>query len=453
MKILVSFVLLLAAVPTVRAALNFQNCCPQETSSGDALRLNTLGAQLYDAGDYPAAGKDLREALAIEQAKSVRDPATLSSIFFNLAAVARAEFRLGESEALYNRAIATREAVSGPDSPDLGHSLAGLALVYMSQGRLDQAMEAAERAVRVSTIQPVDVHQVAIVQSTLATLLILKGDPARAEAIEQKVVDELSNASAQNSREYLNAITNLGTARLRLANYRQAELDLRTAEALAVRIGGPGHPATATIWNNLAKVREAEGNWKDAEMLFQKAIVSWRTSLGPGSPDVAYGMSNLASLYQRRKRYPEADRLFRQALEIDRAALGPDSLKVARDWDHIGALAAARRHYRDAESATSQALALAAKNFGWDHPDTARIAVNLAVVHYSQAHYDQAAKLFARALPAEEKALGSRSAELATILRMYASSLKAVHDYVGSERADLRATGINTRNALITEQR
>ncbi len=445
MKALAGMLFLLSPAWPVHAGLSLQ------TASSEAVALDALGAQLYSAGDYQDAEKKLREALAIEQAKSTPDPGTLSSIFYNLAAVARAQFRLPQSETLYQRAIALRETVSGPDSPELIRPLAGLALVYMAQGRIAPAMDSAERAVRVSTNHQDNLRQMAVAQNALATLLVIQGDSARAEGLEQKVVNELHRASATESREYVNALTNLGTSRLRLANYRQAEVDLREAEAVALRIAGPNHPITATIWNNLAKTRAAEGDWKDAERLFQRAVAAWRTSLGPVHPDVAYGLSNLATLYQSRKSYVAANRLFRQAIEIDEAALGADSLKVANDWSNLGALESVQHHYRDAESAISKALSVARKNVGFDHPDTARIAVNLAVVYYSQARYGEASGLFARALPVEERVLGPNSVEFASVLRIYASSLRLAHDYVDAERVELQAIGINTRHALMAE--
>jgi len=48
-----------------------------------------------------------------------------------------------------------------------------------------------------------------------------------------------------------------------------------------------------------------------------------------------------------------------------------------------------------------------------------------------------------------ERVLGPDSPELASILRLYAASLKAGKDYVAAERAELKATRITTHNALL----
>lgn len=348
--------------------------------------------------------------------------ATLSSTLFNLAADARLHARLPESEVLYNRAIALREAACGPDSPELARPLAGLALLQLAEGQLSQALDTAGHAVRVSASQPADVRLTAEAQNALATVFMVRGDNARAETIEQTVAGNLRNAPATRSQEYVDALANLGTAHLRMANYRQAELDLRAAEAAALPVFGLHDPSTAIIWNNLAKTRAAQGDWKDAEELFQKAIAAWRASLGQSHPDVASGLANLAALYQSRKRYSEAAGLYRQAIEIDQAALGPDSLKLANDWDNLGALFAVQHRYRDAETAIAKGLAIAEKKAGFAHPDTAGIAVNLAVVYCSEAKYAAASNLFAKALPVKKQLLAPDSAELAGLQRLYSAA-------------------------------
>ena len=116
---------------------------------------------------------------------------------------------------------------------------------------------------------------------------------------------------------------------------------------------------TATIWNNLGKVRAKQGDWKSASVLFEKAIAVWRKALGPTHPDVALGLTNMAALNQSRKRYPEAERLYRQALEIDETALGADSLTVANDWNNLGVLEVRAGRIAEAREDFRHALQLA----------------------------------------------------------------------------------------------
>ncbi|HEY3835713.1 MAG TPA: tetratricopeptide repeat protein [Bryobacteraceae bacterium] len=420
MKTLFTMMLLLAP-QTVHAALvlepDYSCCATEEPQAIDADALNNRGGELYAAGDYSNARKMIEESIRIQQSKARPNLDSLSNTLFNLAAVARAESRMAEAEGLYQRAITTRESISGPEAKDLAHPLAGLALVYMAEGRLTEAVDLARRAVRVS--------ESAVAQNTLGTLLLMKGEDCKVEALEQAVVDDLERNGKTEGQDYIDALANLGAAQLRQAKYRQADLSLHRAEQAAVSAFGPNHATTATIWNNRAKVLMAQGDVKGAETLYRQAIAVWRKTLGPAHPDVAQGLSNLAALYESGKRYSEAERLYNQALGIDQAWLGAQSLKVANDWNNLGALSARRHRYQEAEDRLSKALAIAGKQAGGDHPDTNRIAVNLAVVYYYEGKYANASVEFAKSVSAKQRTLPSDSPELLTLLKMYANSIDA----------------------------
>ena len=442
MKSLVTTFLFLAPWIPVQAALifDFEDCCVETRSdnapSADVVRadwLNQRGSQLYAAGDYANADKVLREALRLEEHAADARTESLAGILFNLAAVARMESRLPEAETLYKRAIAARESAV---------ALAGLALVYLAEGRMTPALETAERATHSGGNQ-------AVARNSLATVLLSQGDVLKAEAIELQVVSDLRAASNTASVEYIGALTNLGTARYRLSNYKQADIDLRNGEVVALHVAGADHPLTAIIWNNLGKVRAAQGDVKGAEALYQKAIAAWRKTLGPNHPDVAYGLANLAGLYKARKRYADAERLFERALQIDQAALGADNPKVANDWNSLGALAATLHHYSDAEAKLQKGLTIAQSKSGDDDPEAAAIEVNLAVVYLTQERYQDASALLAQAIPVKQRVLGPNAPELASILRLYAQSLKGTHEFAGAEKAELLATRITTHSALI----
>jgi len=415
--------------------------------------LNKLGSELYARGDYARAERVLRQGLEAEQRAEEPDRGRMASTLGNLAAAVRMESRLPEAEQLYGRAIELREAVSGPEARELSRSLAGLAMVYGSDGRVAKGVELARRAVAISAGDVEDPRSMAIANNTLATLLLTRGDAAEAGRIEQRVAEELQRTGNADTQEYINALTNLGTSSLRQLRYREAETELRGAEAAALKVVGPEHPLTAVVWNNLAKAKQGQGDGRSAEALFEKAIAAWRKALGPTHPDVAYGLTNLAALQQSRKHFAEAERLYRQAREIDEAALGAESLRVANDWNNLGALAVVTHRNRDAEEWLSRALRIAKARAGMEHPDTSGIAVNLAVLYFAQHRYEDAAALFAEALPSRERVLGRDSAELGSILRLYAGAQKASRNYVAAERAELQAMRITTHNALAAEAR
>jgi tetratricopeptide (TPR) repeat protein len=422
-------------------------------SASAALVFDAEGVRLFAEGHYARAAALFCESVTAQEMRSGADPAVLAATYFNLAAAERMQGQLDNAAEHYTRSIALREQIAGTDSPDLAHPLAGLAHIYYSEGRLPEALLLAQRAVRVGSADPENWSQYADVRNSLATLLMASGQNKEAAALSGDIAAELELAGRTESPEYVGAAINLGTVQMRLGAYRQAETDLRRAEAAALHVVGPHHRLTATIWNNLANVRAAQGDSASAEKLMLQAIAAFRETLGSRHPEYARGLANLAGFYEKRKRYTDAERLFRQAMEINLAAFGPDSLQVANDRNHLGVLFAARHRYGIARVELEKAMEIAQQRVGQDHPDFAEIAVNLAIVYHAQGANERAALLLARAVPVKEHSLGPDSPELASILRLQASTDRKLERYAEAAGADMKATRITVHNQISKDTR
>jgi tetratricopeptide (TPR) repeat protein len=398
-----------------------------------ALVFDSDGDRLFAAGHFARAAQAYCESVARLESAYDPDPDAIASTLFNLAAAERAIGQVRQAADHYIRSIAIREQSSGPDDPSIGHPLAGLALIYQSEGRTAEGMRLAERAVRVSSSDPGNWRLYADVRNTLSTMLLSEGQNANAAALAADVAAELELAGRADTRDYLAALTNLGTAYLRSKQFDEAETALRRAEAAALEIVGPRHRLTATVWNNLGQVQSAKGNAKGAEALLRSAIDAWRETPGAES-DLSRGLTNLGALYQSRRRYSDAERMFRQAMEIDSSLFGDDSLRVASDRNSLGGLFAAQHRYELAAGMLEKALAAAEQRVGAGHPSSAAIAVNLASVYVAEGKYHSATVLFARAVPVEQRILGPNSPELASILRLQAQASSRIA--LASPRAD-----------------
>jgi tetratricopeptide (TPR) repeat protein len=384
-----------------------------------ALVFDSDGDRLFAEGHFARAAQAYCESVARLESAYDPDPDAIASTLFNLAAAERAIGQVRQAADHYIRSISLREQSSGPDDPAIGHPLAGLALIYQSEGRNSEGMRLAERAVRVSSSDPANWRQYADVRNTLATMLLSERQNEKAASLAADVAAELELAGRADNREYLAALTNLGTAYLRSKQYDEAEKALRRAEAAALAIVGPRHRLTATVWNNLGQVQSAKGNDKGAEALLRSAIEAWRESPGAES-DLAYGLTNLGALYQARRRYSDAERLFRQAMEIDSSLFGDLSLRVANDRNSLGGLFAAQHRYELAAAMLEKALAATEQRVGTGHPNSAAIAVNLAAVYVMQGKYHSATVLLARAVPVKQRILDPQSQELSSLLRLQA---------------------------------
>ena len=110
----------------------------------------------------------------------------------------------------------------------------------------------------------------------------------------------------------------------------------RRALAIYEKVGGPEHPAVATVLNNLGQVAKVEDRFAVAEPLIKRSLAIREKVLGPDHPDVARSLNNLAELYDGR-RTRDAEKLFERALAVRERAVGPDHPDTARSLNNLAA--------------------------------------------------------------------------------------------------------------------
>jgi hypothetical protein len=76
------------------------------------------------------------------------------------------------------------------------------------------------------------------------------------------------------------------------------------------------HPDVATSLNNLAQLYYSQGRYNDAEPLLLQSLDIRKRQLGNDHPHVAQSLNNLAQLYYSQRKYLEAENLAQQALVI-----------------------------------------------------------------------------------------------------------------------------------------
>jgi tetratricopeptide (TPR) repeat protein len=136
-----------------------------------------------------------------------------------------------DARPLFERALAIREEVLGPDHPDTATSLSNLANLLDDQGNHAAARSLCERAlaIREKVLDP-EHPDTAISLNNLAALIRDQGDLAGARSL------------------------------------------LERALAIDEKALGPEHPSTAIDVSNLARVLSRIGHMDDAEALFKRAI-------------------------------------------------------------------------------------------------------------------------------------------------------------------------------------
>src|SRR5215813_6055435 len=208
----------------------------------------------------------------------------------------------------FERALEIRERRLGPDHPDVGQTINGLAIVHY-----------------------------------------YKGDYAKSESLHQRALAIWEKSLGPEHPDVARSLNNLASLYWKLGDYAKAEPLNQRALAIQEKALGPDHPEVARSLHNLALLYRRMGDYVKAEPLYQRALAIREKSLGPDHPDVAASLNSLASLYIQRGDYAKAEPLYQRALAIREKALGPEHPNVAQSLNNLAILYSDRGDYVKAE--------------------------------------------------------------------------------------------------------
>ena len=389
--------------------------------------LNRAGGYFYGRAAYSGARALFERALAIrEKLLGPEHPDTATSLN-NLAALLQEQGDLAGARPLYERALAIREKLLGPEHPDTAVGLNNLAGLLYTQGDFAGARPLYERAlaIREKLLGP-EHPETAQSLASLARLLHPQGDLVgarllyeRALAIREKLLGPEHPATATSLSD--------------LAGLLQDQGDLAAAQplferALAIyeKVLGPEHPDTAMSLNNLALLLGAQGDLVGARSLFDRALAIYEKVLGPEHPDTATSLNNLAGLLQDQGDLAGARPLFERALAIREKALGPEHPDTATSLNNLAALLYSQGDFAGARPLFERALAIYEKALGPEHPNTNRGRYNFACLLLADGNSGEALRYSEAALAAHEKVLGENHSWTKDAARVTADALAAL---------------------------
>jgi Tfp pilus assembly protein PilF len=260
---------------------------------------NELGFHLDVVGQYAEARRYYERALAIrEQVLGPEHPDTATSLN-NLGALLQAQGSLGGARRYYERALAIREQVLGPEHPDTAQSLNNLGVLLQEQGDLGGARRYYERAL----------------------------------AIWEWVLGPEHPDTAQS-------LNNLGALLQEQGDLDGARRYYERALAIREQVLGPEHPDTATSLNNLGFLHRVQGDLAGARSYYERALAICERVLGPEHPDTAGSLNNLGFLLQKQGDLGEARPYFERALHICMARLGLNHAFTQTVQDNLAELEA-----------------------------------------------------------------------------------------------------------------
>lgn len=264
--------------------------------------------------------------------------------------------RYETAEALFLAAVKAGNRSGTKDAATV-HSLRGLGLVRLHQGRHPEAIDLLQQAVRL------------------------------AETTE-----------GPSTKLTADAIHDLASACAAAADYETAKQLYVHSRDLRTELLGPGHPDVASSLNNLALLSRTQGDYEEAQSLYEEAFEITGHALGPDHAESAAVLNNLASCCCALGRYQDADAFVSRALKIRRAIYGDEHPLVAACLSQQARIQRAQASYTIAEKTYQQVLRIDLKYFGTEHVEPALQRRALALVAAISGRTDESEAMLLQAL-------------------------------------------------------
>jgi tetratricopeptide (TPR) repeat protein len=305
---------------------------------------DAAGLTLQHAGDFAAARPWYERALAIRERVLGPDHPDTATSLNNLAwLLYQAQSDLAIARPLYERAVAIRERVLGPDHPDTAQALNDLGVLLHEQGELAAARPLYERAlaIRERVLGP-DHPDTSEGLNNLAGLLFVEGELAAARPLYERALAIREQVLGPDHPKTALTLCALGVVVHGGGDLDAARPLLERALDIRERVLGPDHPDTATSLNRLALLLHAQGDLAAARALYERALDIRERGLGPIHPRTAASLHNLALLLRDQGDPAVARPLFERALAIREHVLGSDHPDAAATRRALAELAISR---------------------------------------------------------------------------------------------------------------
>ena len=224
------------AKPLFEQALSVKGECAL-SEEGRAETLTDLADSLYGLGDFSAAAKVSREAMAIYEKMSKQPSMGVATCLCQLGNIRLAEKDLSGAEPSLRRALAVGEKCAGARSYPVGRAAGLLGTIYYSQNKFDQAIPLCRKALASYDRQAPELANcpaVARISFELANIYSARKNYAEAEPLYKSAI-KIYGQSELDPQQYLSVYRSYETL-LRSAD-RGAEADEIARQAKTLKAG------------------------------------------------------------------------------------------------------------------------------------------------------------------------------------------------------------------------
>ncbi|HET8836565.1 MAG TPA: serine/threonine-protein kinase [Gemmatimonadales bacterium] len=311
----------------------------------------------------------LAEGVKQVNAGRVADPVIASSLRRTIATVYQGLGRNAEADTLYRETLRERLVRTGPSSEDAAESWNDFGNILTSQGKLDSAETALDRALAIRR-RHVDADTVLAGNLLdLADLATIEGRLPRADSLAREALAIYRRTAGERNFAVAMAMGRVLSIQGTAGELAKAESTGRATVALLRALGQERHPQAVPILSDLAITLANEGKYPEALAIGRQTVSLDSSLFGTAHPYLATHLENLGYVYNQAGFPDSAIGIVTQVLAMRRALLAADNPQIGRTYynlasleSHAGSYAAAQPHYEEAARLMRRA-------YGPEHPD------------------------------------------------------------------------------------
>ncbi|MCH9646645.1 MAG: serine/threonine-protein kinase [Deltaproteobacteria bacterium] len=245
-----------------------------------------------------------------------------------------------------------------------------LGLVDLSRERLELALEL-RQALSEGAEPGVLGLERARTLSSLADVLLIQGRGQEALEMARRAVEQARDSNARASLEkttqMVESLTGLVGVLCSAREYTEADPLAREALDLAQSLP-ESDPLRPVALLHMAAVHNGEQRYEEAVAVYRQALALQRAILGERNPSIATTLNNLGVALRRLDRMDEASEALQETLSIQQEHLGQEHPRVIATLNNLGGVAEARDQPEQARDYFQRALSLLLETSGPDHP-------------------------------------------------------------------------------------
>ncbi len=367
-----------------------------------ATTLESLAAARHVAGDFAAAERTFREALAIDDRDSIRH---------GLAVVLHARGAFDDAARLAHAALARAIDAHGETHPVVVARRVAVASSLTAQGDLDAATDEMMRAIEAqSRLTGADSADLALLVNNLATIALKRGDLDGAREHFDRALVLHRRWNGEHHPDTIAVDANLGALAQQQGRLADAIEHYRRALRAQRALSGDRHPRTITYLAGIGTLQTQLRAFDDARATLQEAIALAREAHGDDAhPDFVTLLGHQATLARETSDLERARSLQTRALRMAREIWDDDTIEIAAIRDQLGRTLTARGDYAAARDALESALATYRAQLEPTAPNRIGCTASLANVAMALGDFVAADAHYAEALAAHDAASGPES--------------------------------------------